>query len=180
MPYSSDTFDHYIDGLVGLLQPSTVCDIGPGAGKYSRLVRNKAKADDFPVRLTAVEIDSSYVERFNLRDLYDEVIVDDALNLIRAPGLRFSLVIIGDCIEHMRKSDGLDLLNFLIYRSGYICVVYPEAFVQDDWEGHAAEAHISTWGPNDFAGWSTLHHSRSGMHLFLVKGYQTSRTRITT
>ena len=91
---------------------------------------------------TAVVIDSSYVKEFNLSDLYAEVIIDDAINLIKDPRIRYDLVIIGDCIEHMRKSDGLDLLNFLIYRSGYICVVYSAEYGQDDCEGHAAEAHI--------------------------------------
>jgi hypothetical protein len=79
----------------------------------------------------------------------------------------------------MRKSEGTDLLNFPIYRTGYIAVVNPEAYLQDDWEGHAAEAHISTWGPHDFNNWNTLHHSWGGMHLFLVKGYQPSRMTIT-
>lgn len=81
-------------------------------------------------------------------------------------------MIIGDCIEHMRKSEGLDLLNFLIYRSKHIVVVYPDRFQQDDWEGHAAEAHISTWSKADFEGWSTFHNLTDGMHLFLIRGYQ--------
>jgi hypothetical protein len=93
-------------------------------------------------------------------------------------------VIIGDCIEHMRKSAGLDLLNFLIYRTGYTVLLVPENYVQDDWEGHAAEAHISTWTIHDFAGWDVLHkQGQQGgwltMHLFLIKGYQPSRMRIT-
>jgi hypothetical protein len=86
---------------------------------------------------------------------------------------------IGDCIEHMRKSCGVDLLNFLIYRAGYICVIYPDRFVQDDVDGHAAEAHISTWSQADFAAWDVIHHSWNGMHMFLIKGYQPSRMRIT-
>jgi hypothetical protein len=79
----------------------------------------------------------------------------------------------------MRKSAGIDLLNFLIYRAGYICVIYPDRYVQDDWEGHAAEAHISTWSLADFNDWNVLHHFWSGMHMFLLKGYQPSRMIIT-
>jgi len=156
-----------------------VLDIGPGSGKYAKIVRDVAAKDQFETHLTAVEIDGSYVEKFNLKSLYDDVIIDSAINLIEKPRVRFGLVIIGDCIEHMRKSDGLDLINFLIYRSGYIFVVYPEAFIQDDWEGHAAEAHISTWAIEDFATWKPLHHNRRNMHLVVIKGYQPSRMRIT-
>jgi len=179
MPYSSNAFDHWVGGMIGLLQPAKVLDIGPGAGKYGRIVREVAAKDDFTSHTTAIEIDESYVEEFQLRDIYDEVIVDNALNLIDKPQTRFDLVLIGDCIEHIRKSAGIDLLNFLIYRTGYICVVYPDRFIQDDWEGHAAEAHISTWCPADFQDWELLHHSWGGMHMFLVKGYQPSRMKIT-
>jgi phospholipid N-methyltransferase len=179
MPYSSDAFDHYIDTLIGLLRPATVCDIGPGAGKYSRIIRNRANLDQFSVELTGVEIDESYVREFNLHEKYDKIIVGNAIKIIDSPRNRYDFVIIGDCIEHMKKSEGLDLLNFLIYRAGYICVVYPDQFIQDDLDGHAAEAHISTWSEADFTGWKTLHHAWSGMHLFLIKGYQPSRMTIT-
>jgi 2-polyprenyl-3-methyl-5-hydroxy-6-metoxy-1,4-benzoquinol methylase len=142
MPYSSNIFDAYIGELIGLLQPATVCDIGPGAGKYGHLLRRVSDHDQFPTHSTAIEIDASYVETYRLHEVYDNVLITDALALIAQPRLRYDLVMIGDCIEHKRKSDGLDLLNFLIYRSGYICVVYPDAYIQDDWEDHAAEAHI--------------------------------------
>jgi 16S rRNA A1518/A1519 N6-dimethyltransferase RsmA/KsgA/DIM1 with predicted DNA glycosylase/AP lyase activity len=115
MPTSVKVFDSYVDKLVGILRPTTVLDIGPGEGKYSHIVRNRAKTDGFQVKLTAIEIDNDYVGQFNLKDLYDTVIVDDAINIIKNPRIRFSLVIIGDCIEHMKKSAGIDLLNFLIY-----------------------------------------------------------------
>jgi len=179
LPDSESTFDYYVGTLIDLLQPARVCDIGPGRGKYSRILRDKAKEHGFACHITAVEVDASYVESFGLRDRYDEVIVDDALNLIKSPRLRFDFVIIGDCIEHMRKSDGVDLINFLIYRTGYICIICPEAWVQDDFDGHAAEAHISVWSVEDFRGMDMLHRFHSGIHAFLIKGYQPSRMRIT-
>ena len=179
MPYSSNAFDDSINTVVSLLQPATVCDIGPGAGKYGRIVRHRAAEDGFSTRVTAVEIDDSYVREFGLADIYDDIIIGDAVNLINSPRLRFDLVIIGDCIEHMRKSAGVDLLSFLMYRAGYICVIYPDEYIQDDWEGHAAEAHISTWSAEDFKGWKTIHHVRANMNLFVIKGYQPSRVTIT-
>lgn len=174
MPYSSDAFKFYVTQLVTMQQPSRVLDIGPGEGKYGKVVREAWPA----AHRVAFEIDESYVARFALRDLYHEVYVADAAELINHPRVRYDIVVIGDCIEHMKKSAGLDLLNFLVYRSGYICVIYPEAYVQDDWEGHAAEAHISTWSPHDFAGWDVVHKNWEGMHLFLIKGYQPSLIKI--
>ncbi|WP_136616574.1 MULTISPECIES: methyltransferase domain-containing protein [Mesorhizobium] len=179
MPFSSNAFEHYVGTLFDLLQPGRVCDIGPGEGKYSGIARRKAKEHGFACHLTAVEIDQSYVDTYDLHNLYDDVIVADAVTLINNPRCRFDLVIMGDCIEHMRKSDGIDLVNFLIYRTGYICIITPEALVQDDWEGHASEAHISVWSVEDFRGLNMLHRFHNGMHAFLLKGYQPSRMIIT-
>ena len=179
MPYSSDAFDHWIGSMLDLLKPTKILDIGPGAGKNVRIVREAEGRSGFEAHVTGIEIDESYVKKFKLRKIYDEVIVADAITLIEQPGIRFDLVMIGDCIEHMRKSAGIDLLNFLIYRCGYICIVYPDSFIQDDWEGHAAEAHISTWSPTDFSGWDFIHHSWSAMHMYMIKGYQPSRITIT-
>lgn len=165
--------------MVDLLQPATVLDIGPGAGKYGRIVRATASKSAFTSRVTAIEIDASFVEIHKLRDTYDEVIIDDAVNLIKTPRHGYDLVIIGDCIEHMRKSDGVDLLNFLIYRAGYICVIHPERHIQANVDGHAVEAPISTWSLVDLQGWDVLDHSWGGKHMFLIKGHQPSRVRVT-
>ena len=59
-----------------------------------------------------VELDATTVEEYRLRDLYDEVWVMDAGDLINDANRVFDAVIIGDCIEHMRKNVGLDLLIF--------------------------------------------------------------------
>jgi hypothetical protein len=179
MPFSYNVFDDYVETLFKLLKPLRICDIGAGAGKYGTIARRVAAQENFSTHLTAIEIDPAYVKRFNLAKIYDEVIMEDAICMIHKPRLRFDFVIFGDCIEHMRKSIGVDLINFLIYRSGYICVIYPDACVQDDWEGHAAEAHISTWGLEDFKSWNTLHHRSSKINLFLIKGYQPSQITIT-
>ena len=62
MPYSTNAFDHYVSTVIGLLQPQTVCDIGPGAGKYAGIVRKAGELHGFATRITAVEIDETYVE----------------------------------------------------------------------------------------------------------------------
>jgi len=182
MPFSINDLDDHLASLIRELAPSTLLDIGPGAGKYGFLSRAVAAEDGFPLHTTCVEIDPVYVQHFNLTSLYDRVVVADAIELIKIPSLRFDLVVIGDCIEHMRKSHGIDLINFLIYRAGYIVIVYPEASVQDDWQGHAAEAHISVWGPEDFRGLDMVHYRHDSaeqpMHLFLIKGYQPSRKQV--
>ena len=113
------------------------------------------------------------MERFDLRSLYDEVILGDAVDLTNDPKVRFDLVIIGDCIEHMRKSDGVDLLNFLMYRSGYICVTYIRKPIFRTIGTAMRRRPIYRPGVRPIsATGSTLHHSWDETHLFLIKGYQ--------
>jgi len=174
MPISSPIFHNHMISLVRTLAPRTLCDIGPGAGKYGKLARDL----DASTHRTCVEIDEKYVEEYKLRDIYNEVIVGDAANMIDNPRVRFDMVIIGDCIEHLRKSSGIDLISFLVYRCGHIIVMFPEAVVQDDHEGHASEAHISVWGPEDFRGLDFVHCRIDYMHLVVIKGYQPTKTTI--
>lgn len=161
--------------VVRVIEPKTVCDIGAGMGKYGRMIREMNAMDLFQTHMTAVEIDPQYVEEYNLSEIYDEVMVADALDLLKNPRHRFDLVVIGDCIEHLRKSAGIDLLNFLIYRSGYIAVIYPIEYPQDGPPEHAQEAHISIWNECDFAGMNCLHlrgqSDATRINLALIKGY---------
>jgi hypothetical protein len=168
MSHSDSVFDQWVGDFIALTQPRTVLDIGPGAGKYGRIVRERAPT----AALAAREIDDSYVRKFALGEIYDYVLVGDAIKVINDPSFRSDMVIMGDVIEHMRKSIATDLLNFLVYRTSYIVILTPDKMPQDDWEGHAAEAHISTWSEHDFAGWKTHHQFKDRIHLFVVEGYQ--------
>jgi hypothetical protein len=147
MPYSSAALDDVSETLIRSVSPARCLDVGPGAGKYGRLVRSIHQSAD----IVAVEIDAAYIEQFRLRDVYDEVLCGPASLLFdRDLDAAYDLVIIGDCLEHMRKSEGVDLLNFLAYRSKYILVVYPIRWIQGSWDGHRSEAHISVWSEADF------------------------------
>jgi hypothetical protein len=83
----------------------------------------------------------------------------------------YDAVILGDCIEHMRKSVGLDLLNFLVYRSRIIIVKFPVQMIQDPYQGHKNEAHISVWSEHDFRGMDCFFAERDYICLAMVRGY---------
>ena len=167
MPFSNAAFDTEIELYFRLTGHEIVLDIGPGEGKYGKLVRG-VRPD---AKLIGVELDADYVEEYRLRDLYDEVWVMDAGDLINDANRVFDAVIIGDCIEHMRKSVGLDLLNFLVYRSKVILVKFPLQMPQNAWEGHASEAHLSVWSRHDFNGMDCLFVERNFICLAVVRGY---------
>jgi trans-aconitate methyltransferase len=169
MPYSAPSFDEATKLMIQTLSPQRVLDIGCGAGKYGELLRSIVPA----AHLTGIESEAGYIERFKLDLIYDDVRLMNATDLIaNATEEFYDLVIIGDCIEHLPKSAGLDLLNFLTYRCAYILVIAPEFDVQNAHEGVRAEAHISVWSERDFE-WHDLWATAAVMNmlLFVLRGY---------
>jgi phospholipid N-methyltransferase len=167
MPFSATEFDREIELYFRLVHHESVMDIGPGEGKYGRILR-RVQAN---TRLIGVEHDADYVEQYKLRDLYDEVWILDAAELMNELDRNYDAVIIGDCIEHMRKSIGLDLLNFLVYRSKIIALKFPLQMLQNAWQGHKSEAHVSVWSEHDFRGMDYLFAERNFICLVFIRGY---------
>jgi hypothetical protein len=167
MPFSATEFDSEIELYFRLIRHESIVDIAPGESKYGRMLR-RVQPD---TKLGGIELAADYVEQYKLRELYDEVWVSDAADLMNDPDRTFDAVIIGDCIEHMRKSIGLDLLNFLVYRSKLIAVKFPLQIPQNAWQGHKSEAHLSVWSEYDFRGMDYLFAQRNFICLALIRGY---------
>lgn len=169
MPGSFVVFDSLARQLIEWLSPQRALDFGAGAGKYGRLLRAVAPQ----CHTVAVEPEAAYVERFGLAGVYDEVQMLTAHDWMNAhPEARFDLAILGDCIEHMPKSVGLDLLNALAYRAAYTLVVAPEFIVQGAVDGVAGEAHVSVWSERDLH-WHDLWawDNCRATSIFLLRGY---------
>jgi trans-aconitate methyltransferase len=168
MPFSSSEFDDLSAALIGSIPVARALDVGAGAGKYGRLVRSRHPG----AFLTGVEIEPDYVERFGLAAVYDEILCAPALDLCDGwIESAWDLVTIGDCLEHMRKSHGVDLLNFLVYRTRYLLAVYPDKYLQNSWEGYKTEAHISVWAPSDFQCFDHRLFRRGEMTAVVIEGY---------
>ena len=152
MPFSSNTYEPLIEGIISLIKPKKFLDIGPGAGKYGKILKNILNFDNFNCHLTAVEYDINYIKEYNLQDIYHNVINMDARDLLSiSHNIDADLCIIGDMIEHLPKSDGIDLINYLLYRIKTILLIIPQDLYQDEWQGHSQEAHVSNWYPSDFS-----------------------------
>lgn len=162
-------FDSLARQLIEWIAPRQAIDFGAGAGKFGRMLRDAAPA----CRRVAVEPEPSYAERFGLTSLYDEVQVRTAAQWQAASAdARFDLAILGDCIEQMPKSAGLDLLNALVYRASYILVTAPEFITQSAANALPCEARLSVWSERDLH-WHDLwafDNCRS-MGIYLLRGY---------
>ena len=170
MPYSSFIFDRSIEEIIRLLKPETLLDLGAGAGKYGEL----AKKINQSIKLTAVEIEKDYIKNFKLPSIYDEVWNISATDLINPKyyDSNFDVIMIGDIIEHLKKSDGIDLLNFLIYRCRWIILEFPNRYLQNSVDGYHSEAHISVWTKDDLISFErTRLYEKDTQRLVVLRGY---------
>jgi len=170
MPYSSFIFNDAIKEIIKLLQPKTFLDIGAGAGKYGSIVREINPS----VKTTAVEIEKDYIEKFNLSSLYDQIwnIPVSDITQPKYFDLNFDVIMVGDILEHLKKSEGVDLLNFLIYRCQWIIVEFPHRYLQNAVDGYSSEAHISVWTENDFLSFErTQMYAKDTQRLIVLRGY---------
>ncbi|MBM3350143.1 MAG: hypothetical protein FJY58_10690, partial [Betaproteobacteria bacterium] len=147
MPYSSVVFDMLSINIINALRPKSILDIGAGSGKYGRLIRLLQQNDpSYELEtLACVEVDRTYIDSFGLEKIYDRVIQEDIRsweNLIEMQG---DLAIVGDVIEHLPKSAGEDLIDFLTYNFKHTLVITPIDMAQGAWQGRDQERHISRW-----------------------------------
>ena len=164
--FSWPTFDDLTTFLLRRIQPRRILDIGCGEGKYAGLVRDAGLQD---AQLIGIEYDPYWRQPLLDRG-YTEVRTQGGLDLMDKPTEEFDFVILGDVIEHLRKSDGQDLLEYLNYRSAYILVVTPEAMPMS--LPNFYEGHNSLWLPESMKWHDHWAHCRSGvMHLYLLRGY---------
>ena len=101
MPISSPEGKDWTLSKIRELAPGSLLDVGAGAGTYARLL-----AGDRPGRLVALEVFEPYVERYGLRELYDEVVLGDA-RTTELPAA--DVVVLGDVAEHMTVAEAQDL-----------------------------------------------------------------------
>lgn len=179
MPYSVNTLDRYVDNTVRELRPLRVLDIGAGAGKMANIVRERSIADSFNCHITGYEIFRIWITKYNLKWLYHDIINENILEIFKKPEVRYDLAMFGDSLEHFRKSDGIDIIHFLVYRCAYIMIITPERYIQDVAKGNIFEAHLSSWSSKDFSEFETvtisgIHEEGFKLNFFLIRGFAPS------
>lgn len=169
MPYSSETFDQKIEKILKKISPKEFFDIGAGAGKYGVMTKRI-----YPfINTTAIEIEKDYIAKFDLNKIYSEVWNISALDLMKEKFIdkSFDVVMMGDVIEHLKKSEGVDLLNFLVYRTRWIIIEFPYHYLQNSVDGYYSEAHMSVWDKSDFSLFESKFYKKKSQRLVIIKGY---------
>lgn len=130
--------------------------------------------------ILGVEVDSRHIDSFALRNIYHRVEAADAGRWWRDnPDEVFDVLIVGDCLQHLPKSAGLDLLNAMVYRCAWLLVLVPEFVVQGVVDGAETTVHRAVWSERDMH-WHDLWawDNARAMSLFVLRGYQPSALSI--
>lgn len=146
MPHSYNELKDWMLEKYLVLKPESVIDIGIGAGTYAKLMR-----PHFTSHWTGVEVWGPYIERFNLLEKYDRVIIADIVYLdFAAIRPRPALAIAGDVMEHLPRDVAQQQIERLQAWVDDILISIPlGAHPQGTVAGNSYEQHLATWEHED-------------------------------
>jgi len=155
MPFSSITFDNVFRGNIFTIKPTSMLDVGSGAGKYGKIVREM-----FPkCALQAIESTESYVEEYKLREIYDRVHRKTVHDYCEENAHeRHDIVVFGDVLEHFYRSQAIDLIDYFLYRAEWVIAIWPGNMPQDSWAGNKFEIHKSNFTITELASKFDIHY----------------------
>lgn len=128
------------------IKPKTVIDIGVGKGTYSRLIKGAPINDQ--ANWTAVEAWAPYATTYKLANWYNNIIIADAyyLDYGKVYNGHADLVIAGDVLEHMTKTESKELIAEFKKHAKNIIISIPLLHLdQDSYKGNWFEKHVDHW-----------------------------------
>lgn len=140
MPTSKAWGKAWIDELyLAIPDVARVLDVGVGRGTYSMRLRERRPG----VEWVGVEAWEPYVDEFELREKYDELVLGDARTLDWGGLGRFDVVFMGDVLEHMSKTEALALAGAAVEHARVAIVSIPVRVTpQGAFGGNPYEVHV--------------------------------------
>ena len=157
----SDNIPYVIDKLAVISKnrgvKMKILDVGCGFGKWGFLFRgwldgekNGPHREEWTHTIDACEVFEPYITPIH-RYLFDQIILDDFRNLFRGAGKYYTLIIMGDCLEHVTLEEGKETVKrYLDYCSHLIISVPGYRDSQREKFGNPAEQHRAWWTEKDF------------------------------
>jgi hypothetical protein len=136
MPHSYTLFKKEVKEFI-LEQIPTHChilDIGAGVGTYSDLLRKHGYF------MSGVEIYQPYVDKYNLKEKYDILHVENILNINNFD--HYHLVIMGDILEHLTYEDARKIIDKYLNQHSKMIVAVPYMMQQSEYDGNIYEVHL--------------------------------------
>jgi 16S rRNA A1518/A1519 N6-dimethyltransferase RsmA/KsgA/DIM1 with predicted DNA glycosylase/AP lyase activity len=110
-----------------------VLDVGCGQGDYHEILKTHFNTID------CVEIWEPYIEKYNLKEKYNNVFCTNMLNF---EFNHYDIIIMGDILEHLERNDAVVLLDKIVHKCNEIIVVVPYNLPQETVYGNVYERHL--------------------------------------
>lgn len=135
MPYSYSKFKKEVhQSIVDNISPLChVLDVGAGSGCYGEMLFGHFK------KMDALEIFPNYVEMFQLKTKYNEVIIGDITNFDFS---LYDLIIMGDVLEHLSAEDAQNIIFQIQKNKQAVLVAVPYLYEQGAEFGNQHETHL--------------------------------------
>lgn len=133
--------------FAGVIQPSTILDVGVGMGTYGFLLRQyfdiiqgRLQKEDWQITIDGIEIFESYRNAV-WSYAYNMVHIGDVRDLVGdLPG--YDLALCNDVLEHFELDEATGLLDILLNKCRTVIVTTPNTeYPQGAWGGNEAETH---------------------------------------
>jgi len=137
MPYSFTYFKDEVKEwfLNNVPTSKRILDVGPGMGTYSDLLRSSG------YRMDAVEIFEPYIDKYGLREKYDNVYVN---SIVVFDIKDYDFIILGDVLEHLPTNYAKELINDIVTSGKECLVAIPYEMEQGEHEGNIHETHYQS------------------------------------
>lgn len=109
-----------------------ILDVGAYDGRWYYNLRDKFHHID------AVEAFKPYVDRFELRQKYENVFITDIRNFDFD---YYNIIILGDILEHLTVDEAKEVLNKLYYKCEELFVIIPYEYPQDEYDNNEYQVH---------------------------------------
>ena len=121
---------------------SKVVDLGPGRGTYHKYYARKARILTHAYWI-GIEVWEPYLKEFGLKDIYNEMYVEDVRFFNFSKIGNIDLVFAGDVLEHMTKEEAIQVVSEVLKYSKKLIISIPIIYhPQDAYEGNPFEIHI--------------------------------------
>lgn len=153
MPISQQPQDGIDIALTQFRPSNVVLDVGAGDGKWGLLLRGRVN------RIIGVEVWEDYINKYDLRSKYDEVVHCD----IRYFNFQefYDVIILGDVFEHLLYNEAVALLPRLKNNCYKMLLTIPISYCPQDGTvyGNPYETHWYQWSDNELRdlGFKSLH-----------------------
>ena len=143
MPHSSTDFKLEIQNHLdkNFTRDLKILDVGPGAGMYGEMLSNYSNVLNYSLgfKLDCIEIHPPYIEKYNLRDVYENVFEG---NICDFDFTHYDYIILGDILEHLNIKDAQKLIDKINDNNIKCMVAVPYLSEQGEYAGNIYERHL--------------------------------------